>query len=162
MNSDILQIIKQHKKSKGPDGRSFKLCKPTSIEVIQNTEKEFGFTIPPLLKEIYIQVGNGGFGPGYGVMGVPGGFTDDQGSDILSLYKSYCEPDPEEPSWQWQNGLVPICHWGCVIYTCVNCIEPSFPVYSVDVGMIDEDLSLESNLKLESDSFNNWISSWAK
>jgi len=157
---DVIEVIKNRKISKGPDGRAFKLSKKTSLEAIQKVEKEFGFSLPPLLKAIYCNAGNGGFGPGYGVMGVPGGLTDDQGSNILSLYKSYCEPDPYDPSWQWQEGLVPICHLGCVIYTCVNCLEPSYPVYSADIGVIDEDSPLEANLILVSESFDSWVESW--
>jgi hypothetical protein len=39
-----------------------------------------------LLRELYTQVGNGGFGPGYGVFGLEGGYTDPQiiSTDIIS------------------------------------------------------------------------------
>jgi len=43
------------------------------------SERELGFPIPELLKLVYEKVGNGGFGPGYGLMGIRSGATDDQG-----------------------------------------------------------------------------------
>ena len=160
MNIELLERIKKRKKGVGPDGRKFKLSKPAKLSDIDDVEKELRFLLPDTLKELYLEVGNGGFGPGYGVMGIPGGFTDDQGNDILSLYNSYRESDPEDPSWLWPEGLVPICHWGCVIYSCVHCLEENMPVYNADIGVIGNDDPVESILKLDKPSFDEWVMSW--
>ena len=58
---------------------------PVSAADIDAVEKALGQRLPPLLTEIYRFVGNGGFGPGYGLTGLSGGATDDLGNDVLTL-----------------------------------------------------------------------------
>jgi hypothetical protein len=53
-----------------------KIYPPTTITVVEATEKELGFRIPSLLSQMYTEVANGGFGPGYGIYGLEGGYTD--------------------------------------------------------------------------------------
>lgn len=72
---------------------------------------------------------NGGFGPGYGVMGVEGGFTDDLGHTVADLFEVYRQPDPEDPTWEWPERFLPICHWGCVVYSGIDCGQNLAPVY---------------------------------
>ena len=49
---------------------------PTTLLVVKATENELGFQLPPLLAQFYTQVANGGFGPGYGIFGLEGGYAD--------------------------------------------------------------------------------------
>lgn len=44
---------------------------PASAEEIAEAEKLLGFKLPELLEDLYTQVANGGFGPAYGLLGVP-------------------------------------------------------------------------------------------
>src|SRR5690242_515603 len=37
---------------------------------IEQAEAKLGFAIDPLMRRLYTEVGNGGFGPGYGVLGL--------------------------------------------------------------------------------------------
>lgn len=39
---------------------------PLLDEEIAESEELLGFTLPPFVRRVYTQVGNGGFGPGYG------------------------------------------------------------------------------------------------
>lgn len=66
-----------------------KLFPPASEMAIVQAERRLGFALPPLPRRIYGEVGNGGFGPSYGLIGVPGGATDDLGRSIVDLYKDY-------------------------------------------------------------------------
>jgi hypothetical protein len=48
---------------------------PPATEVqLQATEVALGFPLPPLLRALYAQVANGGFGFGYGIRGAMEGF----------------------------------------------------------------------------------------
>ena len=49
---------------------------PATEEQLLETEDLLGFPLPPLLRELYKQLANGGFGPGYGLIGVTGGFCE--------------------------------------------------------------------------------------
>lgn len=93
-------------------------CRPASADDIVATEQALGFTIPPLLVRIYREVGNGGFGPGYGLIGARGGFLDARGESIDQAYRGRAESDPTDPDWRWPHRLVPLFSWGGAVFTC--------------------------------------------
>jgi hypothetical protein len=98
---------------------------PATASALAQSERRLGFSLPPFLGEVYQRVGNGGFGPGYGLIGLPGGFAHDEEKSIVELYQSYHVTSEDDPTWQWPDGLVPICDWGCAIFSCVDCNKGS-------------------------------------
>ena len=38
-----------------------------TLELCDSAELQLGFSLPTFLRELYVKVGNGGFGPGYGL-----------------------------------------------------------------------------------------------
>ena len=46
---------------------------PATEKHLRSTDAALGFPLPPLLRALYAQVANGGFGPFYGLIGVRGG-----------------------------------------------------------------------------------------
>ena len=67
-----------------------------SEQAVLAAEAVFGYSLPPILRTVYLTVANGGFGPGYGIMGVDGGFEDDQRRGIVSRYQCFLNLDPED------------------------------------------------------------------
>jgi hypothetical protein len=65
------------------------IAPPLEAEVRSRAERALGFPFPALLAALYAKIGNGGYGPGYGLLGVAGGATDDQGYDAVELYALY-------------------------------------------------------------------------
>src|SRR5437763_11278632 len=59
---------------------------PVSDPALARSEQRLGLRLPSFLGEVFRQVGNGGFGPGYGLIGLPGGFAGDVGKSIVELY----------------------------------------------------------------------------
>jgi|SRR5579863_3603352 len=57
-----------------------------SASAVADAERRLGFGLPSFLAQVYQEVGNGGFGPGSGVIGLPGGFPSDGGKSIVELY----------------------------------------------------------------------------
>ena len=53
------------------------------------TEHNLGFTLRPLLKRIYTEAANGGFGPESEIIGVADGYTDDWGYNVEDLYEYF-------------------------------------------------------------------------
>src|SRR5258708_6812995 len=86
---------------------------PATEAEVNAAEAELGFSIPPLLRRLYTEVGNGGFGPNYGLEGVPTLPPTPGTADIVALYQQYSEPLPESPAHQWPYGLVPLISGGC-------------------------------------------------
>jgi hypothetical protein len=98
-------------------------------EQLAETETLLGFALPPLLRRLYAEVGNGAFGPAYGVIGVVGGAPHpskwyDNIVEGYVCYREYIEvsgiPNAHSPAeWfelpyeVWPRYLLPLCYWGC-------------------------------------------------
>jgi len=78
-------------------------------EAVQEAEALVGTHLPLLLRRLYLEVGNGGFGPGYGLLGLAGGH-DDQGRTAVDLYRAR----------EFPAHLLPLLTWGCAIYSLVD------------------------------------------
>ena len=70
--SDPSQVIEAHHQA-----YPGKIYPPATPGDIATAEEKIGFHLPELLKEIYQIIGNGGFGPGYGLIGIGDGYRDD-------------------------------------------------------------------------------------
>lgn len=46
---------------------------------------------------------------------------------MLSLYGGYREKPPGGMS-EWREKMLPVCTWGCDIYSCLDCGKPEAPV----------------------------------
>src|SRR5262249_29781794 len=88
---------------------------PASKEAVEEAERSLGFQIPTLLKRCYLEIANGGFGPGCGVIGVKGGCAGDCGT-LVECYESFTRED-ESSDEEWQEGLLPFCGWGCAMFS---------------------------------------------
>ncbi|MGH4031337.1 hypothetical protein ACQB60_20655 [Actinomycetota bacterium Odt1-20B] len=53
--------------------RALSLPAPATEAAVTEAELVIGFPLPPLLRRLYLEVANGGFGPGEGIVGVRGG-----------------------------------------------------------------------------------------
>ena len=114
MDSQLINQIKDKIFATGAE-----LVPPASEDAICLTETELGFRMPDLLRNCLMNVANGGFGPGYGFVGVANGYE----SDFGSLFKTYKQirGDQELVGCQWPSQLLPFCEWGNAIFSCVDC-----------------------------------------
>jgi hypothetical protein len=129
----------------------------TTVEV-EDAEARLGFRLPGVVRQLYTEVANGGFGPGYGLVGLIGGARSDLGDDAVELYLTFRQPDPEDPGWGWPEALLPICHWGCAIYSCVDCRENDAPVIRFDPNQVEGDWSIA--FAAEGRTFDGWLEGW--
>src|SRR5581483_4264205 len=108
-------------------------CFPTvSKQEAANAERELGFPIPPLLRDIYLQVSNGLAGFSYDIPGLRGGCQTDLGT-LVETYKTLVEA-AETYGQEWPSGLLPFCYWGCLIFSCVDCNDTTHPISTYEDG----------------------------
>jgi hypothetical protein len=106
---------------------------PATPAEVDAAEAALGFAIPPLLRRLYTEVGNGGFGPDYGLEGVPRIPPVPGRADIVVLYEMYnSEPPPDDPGHVWPRGWVPLISGGCLYMECVDFLTPPHPVRRYD------------------------------
>jgi hypothetical protein len=124
---------------------------------IESAELALGINLPPLLKRIYLEIGNGGcmLGPGYGLLGLPGGYDND---DDWNIVKTSLEMARD---YEWWDGSIVVCDWGCTMMSCIDCSDDDFPVYRYDGNFFDEpeddDEPPEDAWTIEADTFAEWL-----
>ena len=128
---------------------------PVSEGVLVETEKILGFKIPPLLRLIYANVANGGFGPGYGIIGIEGGSP----SDLGTLVETHAEINraAQYLELEWRTGLLAFCAWGCNIFSCADCNDPRYPIIqSEECKTYAQSYTLEDFFGMWLDDVNIW------
>jgi hypothetical protein len=115
-------------------------------QAVELAEARIGFSLPPLLVRLWIEVANGGFGPGYGLFGV----NNEPASPLSeSLPNSYFQWIADG-SLKWRLRIVPICHWGCGMETGVDCSTPEGLIFHL----------MASFRKVERSTFAQWMEDW--
>jgi len=117
------------------------LCTPVKAKVVTAAEKSIGFALPPLLRAVYTQIGNGGLC--LRLLGLEGGQT---GGDDLFPYMSAVEIYHELESRR-EDGkidylpprLLPINdELGCGMVDYVDCRTAEGKVWRSDSGSLAE------------------------
>lgn len=136
------------REQRGPQIRS--LFPVASKRAIAKAEAAIGYEIPGLLKRFYLEVGNGIYASG-SIVGVEGGCEAGAGT-LVPVYldhKAGYEYDGELD--KWDPKVLPFCDWGCAMYSCVDCSDPTFPISTwEDCELWPEDYTLR-------DFFKRWI-----
>jgi len=150
---------------------AYVLAPPASIRQVADAEKRLGFPLPPLLRQAYLEVANGGFGPGFGIYGLPVAGAGDAETAVgkyLALRERQTNP-------AWPKALVPICYWGSGIASYLDCSAPEAAVIRVDGNMpkanvaeripasrrYKRDADLADACWIESPSLEPWLEAWA-
>jgi hypothetical protein len=136
------QTIHDMARGLAPEPRIYPKATPRQIAA---AEAMLGFALPALFRQILIEIGNGGFGPGYGLIGVEGGYPDFSAGTLAQAYQQFRGEFPD-----WPEKVAPICTWGCGIYSCLDCSRPQAPVlaYNPDMHVLN-DPNLEATLTNE-------------
>jgi hypothetical protein len=122
---------------------------PASPEAVAAAEDEIGFPLPSLLRRLYLEVGNGGFGPGGGIPGVGGGA--DVGWDWSDIAAFHRDARAGE-QWKSRPWLVPIFDWGCTIMSLIDCRDPDGRMWGWEEGQL---ISLPQRQTL-----TEWLALW--
>jgi hypothetical protein len=128
---------------------------PVTPEVLAQAETRLGFPLPPLLRELYTQVGDGGYGPGRGLDRLIG----DDWSLVAQAERTCVEAAATGDPW-WPPRLVPFVSWGCHYTSCVDCSEPPYPVWFYDHDRNLGNVTPADYLYPESASLHAWLSAW--
>lgn len=132
----------------------------TAAEV-DAAEVALGFALPVLLRRLYMEVGNGGFGPKYGLEGVPTIPEVPGAPNIVVLYDMYCSGPPAEyPLHVWPRGVVPLISGGCLYMECVDFLCPPYPVTLFDGNECDWERPVVDSLKPVAPSLEARLKLW--
>jgi hypothetical protein len=120
---------------------------PATQAQLRMAREQLGFAFPALLERMWTEIANGGFGPGYGIVGLEGGAAfDPQGWNVVENYLSLAGS-------HWPARLVPICDWGCMNLTATDCGTPEGEM----VDLIEGDPRDARRREL---TFPQWMEAW--
>jgi len=109
---------------------------PADPGVVAAAEAEVGFGFPDLLRRMYLEVANGGFGPCYGLLGLDGGATDDIGYNALDQWfnarQDMAAARRRKPLRELT--LFPCFYAGCNEYSCLDCRNADGPMWRYDLS----------------------------
>jgi len=116
-DDDALQMIKKRIAE-----TTLSACAPADAEAVARAESAVGFKFPRFYVRLLTEVANGGFGPGYGIIGIPpDGFQDDDLNATLT--DAYLQGrDPSAGAYRTPRGLLYLCNWGCGSFSYVDCL----------------------------------------
>ena len=123
--------------------------------VIAATERELDLKFPDTLRRLYTEIGDGGFGPGYGFLRMHTSSSPHEDT-IVDLYQSFHGPDPSDSSWKWPEGLLLVSDWGRAIRAGVICATNRIIVF--DPNLHDSDWA-ETFLD-QGCTLDEWLEKW--
>jgi hypothetical protein len=133
----LLEQIRKHLAGSNSGKRKKPLIEvpapPTTESEIAKAESQLGVELPSLLKTLYLEIGNGGFGPAEGFLPIRFG-GDAKDMDLLTVARRKLEIPG------WPAHLLPIIYCGCDVYFCVDCDHSKHRVimFDGDLGGLEE------------------------
>jgi hypothetical protein len=133
------------------DRRQRELGPPASANAIEAAGREMGCHFHQLHGRLFKEVGNGGFGPGDGLIGIPGGSLDAAERSVIELRQGLFS-DHEKLQ---MPSVVPLCDWGGGIWSCVDC-ETGAILSMSEFGLRDLEQGLHSWFEDWTSGVNLW------
>lgn len=125
------------------------------VEQLELAEIDLGFTLPPLIRALYLQVADGGYGPGWGILPLN---IENRPSIVTHDHWMRQSWPTGLPPKGWPEPFIRFCEWGCSIYSGIDCSQMTCPVLRFDPhrgGQRDGDLFI-----VEADSLAEWLAAW--
>jgi hypothetical protein len=124
---------------------------PADEPALARAEAELGVALPPVLRRVYAEVADGGFGPGDGLLSLEG---------IVARYRELRSPGMMPRGREWPTGVVPLVSvdpgWTCVETTTGRILD-------WDPEELNERSSedrFRRSFRPEAASVEAWLSAW--
>jgi hypothetical protein len=112
-----------------------------SAGMLAEQEARLGHGFSPLLRRLYGEVGNGGFGPGYGLIAA------DEAVERALAWSDSKVPD-----------LLPFVYWGCAVYSVTELTSGRIGI--LDLDAIDDYFSASKATWWQYDTLDAFWSAW--
>lgn len=122
-------------------------------------EQQLGILLPTVLKQLYLGLGNGKFGPDYGFFLL----AEDETVDKITLYEAYQEIHAAQVrDWDWtlSDAFVPFLYWGADIYSLLDCANPNATIYVLDMNLKKRGTAWKSCVWEHCSTMLEWLEKW--
>ncbi|MFF4748419.1 SMI1/KNR4 family protein [Streptomyces sp. NPDC002514] len=128
---------------------------PVDAAAPARAEAALGFALPPLLASLYCRIADGGFGPEYGLLPLLDSPPSGEPAAVAQ-YVAHREEARKDPDWPWPEGVLPISHWGCGMFACVDCRAPEATVLLYEPNADDAGHAWY----VDAPSLTDWLRTW--
>jgi len=125
---------------------------PAAPEALCLVEDAMGAALPALFRRCFLELGNGGFGPGYGLLPAPAGTEPEPGTLLHNCYH-------ERGSLLVNGSLLVICNWGCGILSLIDVSDRAGPMWTIDPNGPNNP---NDALFRKNHTFTRWLGSWVE
>jgi hypothetical protein len=116
------------------------LARRATEDEIAEVERALEYSLHWFHRRLLLDVGNGGYGPGDGLIGLPGGRTDDEGRTVVELQALVAVV---EGHGGLVRNIVPLWDWGDGAWACMD-EETGHVLVADDSGITDSGVSLQT------------------
>jgi hypothetical protein len=127
---------------------------------LSNLEKIINQRLPSAFKQLYLEMGNGRFGPDYGFFDLIENHSDNK-ITIEQAYHKIHHSNIKDWDWELPGYLVPFLYWGSGIYSLIDCSDPMTGVYVLDKNLKKENSTWQNCLWPHCNTFMNWLQKWS-
>jgi hypothetical protein len=150
-NDDLISVLRQRaedptRRTDALGGECPELASPATPQALADAERVIGCALHPLHRQLLEEVANGGFGPGNGLIGLPGGRLDAHGRSALELRETL-RLGTETPL---PRGVMPLFDLGDGAWLCIDESTPDATVLVFD----------ELGLTEVGEGLGNLLSAW--
>ena len=125
------------------------LYPPALAQDVREAERILAFKLVLLHFRLYTEVGNGGFGPGYGILGVGNGYVDADGRSLVDAH-TFVSLIERQSGRVWPAGMLPLCAWGSAVWSCIDCKSKEGAIWTQH----------EAGLTRTRHSLQSWLEAW--
>jgi hypothetical protein len=130
-----------------------------TVGAVEAMEEAIGYSLPALLRRLFLEVANGGFGPGDdGILGAPGyqGLTHHGNwDDLLDVHRAFGSgPGPHVP-----RHMLWLYDWGCAIWSLIDCSRRDGPMWVWDPNGAEQP-SPDNSLFCQGITIAEWLAAW--
>lgn len=135
---------------------------PLNAKQLHASRELIGDPLPDLLIELFTYIGNGGFGPQGGLLGLHGGFSGcDAQLTVDEMYHELMWEIPKEEEWNWPAELLPIAEGGCGLLYCLDLDSTDSDVHLLDPNGFQPNEDLQDYLQSCGTTLYEWLYDWS-
>lgn len=128
---------------------------------LNNLEEIINLKLPTVFKQLFLNLGNGNFGPDYGFFNL----FEDSASRKITINEAYQDiQNANIKDWDWKlpQLFVPFLYWGADIYSIIDCSSPSGAIYVLDKNLKKEKSTWQSCVWLHCPTMMDWLKKWSE
>lgn len=144
-----------------PDHQTTALQKSAISAQWEELHETTQLVIPTALQALYLELGNGHFGPDHGF------FLLDEDSNstkytLLEAFQALQQANLHDLDWGLPAHVLPFMYWESDIYSLIDCSSLEASVYILDLNLKKPHNHWKDCYWKHCDSFVDWLEAWSK